>query len=231
MSHETPTVDTQSFETPFTYPTIASFISPPFAFHSSSPAFIINSSPCLSAPAIHRFLFIHFFHLPGCYSYVIWFTTRSFLFPQGFLNVRSHPRSSIPHQIVGLNSVLIDPLPALFLLIHPLLSIGFYTTLSYPVPLTDPVSLFFPYPSRCVSHQTSLTVFGAFGRTCSSYHRARKYATSILKTTLMGSENNAKNPLPVSNYECHLKSNVTPTDTELMELSSVVMVQGSPVTS
>ena len=58
--------------------------------HSSSPSTL---SP-LSAPAIHRFSCIHFLHLPGCYSYVIWFTSRSFLF-RGLSFVRPHIRSSI----------------------------------------------------------------------------------------------------------------------------------------
>ena len=49
----------------------------------------------LSAPAVLRFSCIHFFHLPGCYSYVICFTTRSFLFSKGsFLPARPHTRSS-----------------------------------------------------------------------------------------------------------------------------------------
>jgi len=43
--------------------------------------------------------------------------------------------------------------------------------------------LFPPFISsfRCVSHQTPLIVFGALGRMCSSYHRARRYATSTPK--------------------------------------------------
>lgn len=64
--------------------------------HSPSPPHPVP----LSAPAILRFSCIRFFHLPGCYSYVIWFTTRSFLFSKdSFLPAQPRSFFDLPAQL------------------------------------------------------------------------------------------------------------------------------------
>jgi len=99
---------------------------------------------------------------------------RSFLFSTGsFPSVRLHPHSSISIPNCRFtrhsNRPISDRLHTLF-----------------PFPSDSTPYLVFPEnlshsfldSFRCVSHQSSLIVFDAFGRMCSSYHRARKYANN-----------------------------------------------------
>ena len=137
--------------------------------------------------SVHRpssaFLASISFYLPGCYSYVIWFTPRSFLFSRVLSRSATFVLRS-PHPTVGLKSILIAyewSTSRSSRSTHSFPSVS--TTLSRLSPVSIIHSLLFFSPSlRCVSQQTfSLIVFGAFGRMCNNYHRARKRATGTLK--------------------------------------------------
>ena len=185
-SHKSPTADTQCPKTHSPYPSTASFPSSPFTFHPSF-AFIITPTLSLS---VHRPSSAFIASISSISQVVILMLSglhhAPFIFEGSLLFGHTFVLRS-PHPIVGLKSILIayewptshsslsqptlfrqDLQPSSLSLLSPSYTLSFST--------------FLPPSFRCVSQQTlSLIVFGAFGRMCNNYHRARKRATGTKK--------------------------------------------------